>query len=235
MAPIQSVHRAGPNGNCGSTPTGRSAVTHSRSPALDHVTAVASPAPSQNSQPGGRSRSRKSWLRITRRSGWRARSRRAAAGALGLDGGRARARHLGLLGGDELRALGARLQPTTTRRAARISAQWDLSEDTYRTLTAVDSAVMVLDAAAKATRGHRGADQEALRGLPIVRRADHHLCQQARPRGPRPVRPVGRDRAVAGARRDPGLLADRHYGVTSSISGAKRRKSASLKVSSRRS
>src|SRR5271166_302648 len=111
MAPIQSVHRAGPNGNCGSTPTGRSAVTHSRSPALDHVTAVASPAPSQNSQPGGRSRSRKSWLRITRRSGWRARSRRAAAGALGLDGGRARARHLGLLGGDELRALGARLQP----------------------------------------------------------------------------------------------------------------------------
>src|SRR5260370_38151391 len=29
-------------------------------------------------------------------------ARRAAAGALGLDGGRARARHLGLLGGDEL-------------------------------------------------------------------------------------------------------------------------------------
>jgi hypothetical protein len=38
-------------------------------------------------------------------------ARRAAAGALGLDGGRARARHLGLLDGDELRALGARLQP----------------------------------------------------------------------------------------------------------------------------
>src|SRR6516164_8651559 len=37
-------------------------------------------------------------------------ARRAAAGALGLDGGRARARHLGLLGGDELRARGARLQ-----------------------------------------------------------------------------------------------------------------------------
>jgi peptide subunit release factor RF-3 len=30
--------------------------------------------------------------------------RRAAAGALGLDSGRARARHLGLFGGDELRA-----------------------------------------------------------------------------------------------------------------------------------
>ena len=63
---------------------------------------------------------------------------------------------------------------------------------------------------ARRRQGHRGADPQALRGLPIARRADHHLCQQARPRGPRPVRPVGRDRAVAGARRDPGLLADRH-------------------------
>src|SRR5258705_7402529 len=55
----------------------------------------------------------------------------------------------------------------------------DFSEDTYRTLTAV----MVLDAAPKAPKGHRGADPQALRGLPIARRADHHLCQQARPRG----------------------------------------------------
>jgi peptide subunit release factor RF-3 len=31
-------------------------------------------------------------------------AQRAAAGALGLDGGRARARYLGLIGGDELRA-----------------------------------------------------------------------------------------------------------------------------------
>src|SRR5690349_19517335 len=54
----------------------------------------------------------------------------------------------------------------------------DFSEDTYRTLTAVDSAVMVLDAAPMAPRGHRGADPQALRGLPIARRADHHLCQQ---------------------------------------------------------
>src|SRR6266404_5475332 len=38
-----------------------------------------------------------------------------------------------------------------------------------------------------APRGHRGADPQALRGLPAARRADHHLCQQARPRGPRPV------------------------------------------------
>jgi peptide chain release factor 3 len=63
--------------------------------------------------------------------------------------------------------------------------------DTYRTLTAVDSAVMVLDAAPNGAKGHRGADPQALRGLPLARRADHHLCQQARPRGPRPVRFVG--------------------------------------------
>jgi peptide subunit release factor RF-3 len=81
----------------------------------------------------------------------------------------------------------------------------DFSEDTYRTLTAVDSAVMVLDAAPMAPRGHRGADPQTLRGVPAARRPDHHLCQQARPRGPRPVRPAGRDRAVAGARRDPGV------------------------------
>jgi peptide chain release factor 3 len=57
----------------------------------------------------------------------------------------------------------------------------DFSEDTYRTWTAVDSAVMVPDAAAKVTQGRRGADQEALRGLPPARRADHDLGQQARP------------------------------------------------------
>ena len=48
----------------------------------------------------------------------------------------------------------------------------DFSEDTYRTLTAVDSAVMVLDAAPKAPWGHRGPDPQALRGLPAARRAD---------------------------------------------------------------
>ena len=144
---------------------------------------------SANPSPGGQTRDK---------------ARRAAAGALGLDGGRARARHLGLLGGDELRARGARLQPARHAGPPR-----DFSEDTYRTLTAVDSAVRGLDAAPMAPRGHRGADPQALRGLPLARRADHHFCQQARPRGPRPVRPVGRDRTVAVARRDPGLLADR--------------------------
>jgi uncharacterized protein len=39
-----------------------------------------------------------------------------------------------------------------------------------------------------APRGHRGADREALRGLPAARRDGHHLRQQARPRGPRPAK-----------------------------------------------
>jgi peptide chain release factor 3 len=46
------------------------------------------------------------------------------------------------------------------------------SEDTYRTLTAVDSAVMVLDAASTIL------DPEALRGLPPARRAHHHLINK---------------------------------------------------------
>src|SRR6202035_4313915 len=71
-------------------------------------------------------------------------------------------------------------------------------------------AVIVLDAGTK--RASR-ADPQALRGLPAVRRADLDLCQQARPRGPRPVRPHRRDRAVSGARRDPGLLSARPFPV----------------------
>ena len=82
----------------------------------------------------------------------------------------------------------------------------DFSEDTYRTLTAVDTAVMVIDAA----KGIESQTREAVRGLPAARRADHHLRQQAGPRGPRAVRPAGRDPADPGARRDAGLLADRH-------------------------
>jgi peptide chain release factor 3 len=54
----------------------------------------------------------------------------------------------------------------------------DFSEDTYRTLTAVDRAVMVLDAAPIGLRAHRGADPEALRGLPLARRADHHFVNK---------------------------------------------------------
>ena len=58
-------------------------------------------------------------------------ARRPSAGALCLDGGRARARHLGLLGGDELRARGARLQPP------RHAGPPGFQRGTYRTLTEV--------------------------------------------------------------------------------------------------
>jgi len=70
----------------------------------------------------------------------------------------------------EVRARSTWGSPSTcwTRQGARILAQWDFSEDTYRTLTAVDSAVMVLDAAPMELEGHRGADPQALRGVPII-------------------------------------------------------------------
>ena len=76
----------------------------------------------------------------------------------------------------------------------------DFSEDTYRTLTAVDSAIMVLDAAKR----HRGAHPKALRGVPAARHPDRHLHQQARPRDARPLRTPRRDREDAG----PGCGAD---------------------------
>ena len=55
------------------------------------------------------------------------------------------------------------------RRATRISAHWDFSEDTYRTLTAVDSAVMVLEAA-KGTEDQTRKRFEVcrLRDVPII-------------------------------------------------------------------
>ena len=81
----------------------------------------------------------------------------------------------------------------------------DFSEDTYRTLTAVDAAVMVLDAA----KGIESADPQAVRGLPAARHPDHHLRQQDGPRGARPLRTDRRDRADPGAGRRPGRLAGR--------------------------
>ena len=53
-------------------------------------------------------------------------ARRAAAGALGLDGGRARARHLRLLGGGELRDERLALNLLDTPR--QDFADWDFSE-----------------------------------------------------------------------------------------------------------
>jgi Elongation factor Tu GTP binding domain len=86
----------------------------------------------------------------------------------------------------------------------------DFSEDTYRTLTAVDSAVMVLDAA---PNGAKGASRS--RPASSSRCADCATSRSSRLSTSSTARPAtrstcGRDRAVAGARRDPGLLADRH-------------------------
>ena len=53
----------------------------------------------------------------------------------------------------------------------------DFSEDTYRTLTAADSAVMLIDAA----KGVEAADAQALRGVPPAPHPDLHLREQARP------------------------------------------------------
>jgi peptide chain release factor 3 len=77
----------------------------------------------------------------------------------------------------------------------------DFSEDTYRTLTAVDSAVMVLDAA-------KGIEEQTRKLFEVCRLRDVPIITFVNKLDP--VRPAGRDRAVSGARRDPGLLADRH-------------------------
>ena len=58
----------------------------------------------------------------------------------------------------------------------------DFSEDTYRTLTAVDSALMVIDGAKGVERSHHQADER----LPPARYADHQLRQQDGPRYTRP-------------------------------------------------
>jgi peptide subunit release factor RF-3 len=59
----------------------------------------------------------------------------------------------------------------------------DFSEDTYRTLTAVDSAVMVLDAAPKVPLAIKKQTHELLE-LRRLRHVLASLCQQTRPRGP---------------------------------------------------
>ena len=65
----------------------------------------------------------------------------------------------------------------------------DFSEDTYRTLTAVDSALMVIDCA-------KGVEQRTIKLMEVCRSAryaDHDVHQQARSRGSRAHRSVGRD------------------------------------------
>ena len=81
----------------------------------------------------------------------------------------------------------------------------DFADDTYRTLSAVDSRRH----GDRRRQGHRAAHAEAVRGLPPARHPDRHLRQQDGPRGARPVRDPRRDRAEAGARHRADHLADR--------------------------
>ena len=81
----------------------------------------------------------------------------------------------------------------------------DFSEDTYRTLTAVDAAVMVID-------GAKGVESQTRKLFEVCRLRDlpdPHLLQQDGPRGARHLRDHRRDPARAAARRLPRLLADR--------------------------
>ena len=80
----------------------------------------------------------------------------------------------------------------------------EFSEDTYRT---PDRGRQRGDGARRRPQWRQGGIEEQTSRLFEVcraRRADHHLCQQARPLGPRPVRSHRRDGAISGARRDPG-------------------------------
>ena len=81
----------------------------------------------------------------------------------------------------------------------------DFSEDTYRTLTAVDFG----GDGDRRRQGHRGAHAQAVRGLPAARHPDRHLHQQDGPRDARSVRPARRDREDARARRRAAHLDDR--------------------------
>ena len=64
----------------------------------------------------------------------------------------------------------------------------DFSEDTYRTLMAADSAVMVIDA----RQGRGGSDPEAVQGLRPAGHPHLHLHQQDGPGSPRPLRAAAR-------------------------------------------
>ncbi len=75
----------------------------------------------------------------------------------------------------------------------------DFSEDTYRVLTAVDSAVML----ARRGEGPGAADDEALRRVPQPRDAHRDGRQQVGPARPRPAGPDGRDPGAHRARAAP--------------------------------
>ena len=118
---------------------------------------------------------------------------------LRLDGDRARARHLGRHLGDDLRVRRPRLQPARHAGPRGLLRGHLPHADRGRFRRHGD----------RRRQGHRGADPQAVRGLPAARHPDHHLHQQDGPREPRPVRAARRDREDAGARHRAGDLAGR--------------------------
>ncbi len=83
----------------------------------------------------------------------------------------------------------------------------DFSEDTYRTLTAVEFGRH----GDRRRQGHRSAHAQALRSLPAARHSDRHLHQQDGPGDARSVRPPRRDREDSGARHGAAHLDDRPW------------------------
>ena len=128
-------------------------------------------------------------------------ARRGAARALGLDEGRARARHLGDRLGDDLRVRRLHLQPARHAGPRGLQRGHLPHADRGRLGGHGD----------RRRQGHRDADAQAVRGLPPARRADHHLHQQDGPRG-RATRSScsTRSSTTLAARRRAGELADRH-------------------------
>ena len=104
---------------------------------------------------------------------------------LGLDVDRARARHLGRHLGDDVRLPRPGLQP-----ARHAGPRGLFGKTPTRTLTAVDSAVMVIDAA----KGIEARTRKLFEVCRAARHSDRHLHQQDGPREPRSLRDSGRDR-----------------------------------------
>ena len=139
-------------------------------------------------------------LRRRHRAGRRRpRPQGAARRRLGLDGRRARARHLDHLGGARVRAL--RLQGHAARHARPQGLLRGHAAHAARRRQRGDGD--------RRRQGHRDADPQAVRGVPQQGPADVDVRQQAGPAEPRPVRAVRRDRARAADPCGPGQLADR--------------------------
>ena len=108
----------------------------------------------------------------------RARQGRAAAHPLGLDGHRARPRHLRRHLGDDVRIRRLRVQPARHAGPRGFLRGHLPHADRGRLRGHGD----------RRRQGHRGAHPQAVRDLPAARHPDPDLHQQDGPRGARPVR-----------------------------------------------